>query len=279
MTDVILYDSNLNAVGTIGPGEATVTTGDDGIVTMVVKNAEHWLAKAIFDRAAREVIPVTVSAPSGRWHGRIDSASVTLSGLHARITRNHIGALFDVDRWREFNTDGSARQSHEQPVPIWAGYIIEMLGVVMTAQEHLNADVAQLIAANTAFVGLVRAQAAEIESLKAAAPAALDFTALDAVTAQLSQAASAVPSAPAADPVPDASGTAPVTSEPVDPTVPDETVTVPAVDASLTVPVTSEPIDATVPATADQAAAPAPVDSSTPIADAVAADEAAGSSS
>ncbi|MFM9261861.1 hypothetical protein ACKAMS_24810 [Rhodococcus sp. 5A-K4] len=153
--------------------------------------------------------------------------------------------FFDIEQAAEFLVTGSVRTHHEQPVPIWAGFIIEQLAeiarqnrIIMSNQDHLNADVALLIEANTRTVALLAEQGAEIASLKAQAPESLDFGPLDEVTAKLTQLASAVPSnpVPAVDPSAGVD-TAPVVSEPVDTTAPVEPVTA---DHEVQAPIVSE---------------------------------------
>jgi hypothetical protein len=239
--NVTIHAADYSIVGILTPADAKIEPGDGGMTITVA--GDHWLARHLTDTVdvCTDVVPVSTTVAGRRWHGRIESvAGGTRDGCRLNITRNRIDSLFDVDRWFEFNALGSARTSHEQPVPIWAGFIIEMLGALMTSQEHLNADVAQLVGSFGAIVALVQAQKAEIDSLKSAAPADLDFTALDDVTAKLAQVTSSVPSAPAAAPVPDPAATAPVTSEPVDLSTPVDPT--PVVDTSTTDPILSTPI-------------------------------------
>lgn len=70
--------------------------------------------------------------------------------------------------------------------------IEQTIGAIVTDQEHLDAEVADIVADTSAIQ-------AEIEALKAAAAASqpLDFTALDSAVAALGQVA-APPASPAA---------------------------------------------------------------------------------
>lgn len=173
--------------------------------------------------------------------------------------------FFDIRRAAEFLTAGSVRTSHESPVPIWAGFIIEQLGALMTTQDQINADVAsltdaynQLVAANTSTAALISEQESEIASLKSQIAAGAkvteaDLSGLDGITAKIKAAAAATVTAPT---VPAPAVQEPVVSAPVDTTAP---VTEPAAPAAQE-PVVSSPLDTSV-----------PVDSSaesTPIADA-----------
>ena len=74
--------------------------------------------------------------------------------------------------------------------------VLSLLGVIMSDQEHLNADVAALVAAAASI-------ADEIAALKAQpAAAALDFTNLDGVVSTFQGLVPAPAPAPVVDPVP-----------------------------------------------------------------------------
>ncbi|MDG3012386.1 hypothetical protein G4X40_19790 [Rhodococcus sp. D2-41] len=86
-------------------------------------------------------------------------------------------AHFDVRAWEEFLGGGHVRTFHEAPVPIWAGFIIEQLGRLMSDQDTLNTYVAEIAAAAAAI-------STEIAAKQAQAPG-LDFTGLQSAVAKL----------------------------------------------------------------------------------------------
>lgn len=101
-------------------------------------------------------------------------------------------------------------------MPVWAARLekkidalLKLEGIILTDQDHLNSDVAVLSAAFTTIIADLQAQPAA---------AALDFTAADALVAQVQ---AAVPAAPV------------VPTPVVDPTVPVVDPTVPAADTSV----------------------------------------------
>ena len=72
-----------------------------------------------------------------------------------------------------------------------ADIIIQEMGIIMSQQDEVNADVQAITAAVADLGTAVTAVQAEIDALKAANPA-LDLTALDAAVASLTPAVTAV---------------------------------------------------------------------------------------
>jgi hypothetical protein len=190
---------------------------------------------------------------------------------------------FVLEQFEEFLAGGNVSTTHESPIPIWAGYIIEqnarILEILMTNIEtQMLADIASLVDSNTKIVALNAAQVVQITDLQGQIAAlksqlaaggtvtADDLAQLDAITGQIAATASTT-SATAA-----ASATAPTTT-PVEPQAPITSVPAdqaPATDPTATAPVvpvqqpiTSDPTKvsgADAGATSDSTAPAAPSD-------------------
>ena len=102
-----------------------------------------------------------------------------------------------------------ALQAQVQAVHDQNAKILAKLGVIMSEQSHLDAEVAQLVQEESDLVTALGGIQADIDALKAAAGAGqpLDFTALDAKVAALQGAVTqaqqiAADNAPSASPAP-----------------------------------------------------------------------------
>lgn len=179
-------------------------------------------------------------------------------------------SIFDLAKWREFLISGSVRTSHEQPVPIWAGFIIEQnaqighyVRGIMSDQDHIEADVAVLREVFTAVRDKIAEQGQAIDDLKAKVAAGTatpdDFTSLDKLTSDFAQLISAQPSNPVVSQPVDTTRTTPVVSEPVDTTTPTPVDSVPVVEPQA--PVVSDPAALVPPVVTETPVDAAPADS------------------
>jgi hypothetical protein len=169
---------------------------------------------------------------------------------------------FVLELFEEFLAGGDVSTTHDGPIPIWAGYIIEqnarILEILMTNIEtQMLADIASLVDSNTKIVALNTAQVSQITDLQGqiatlksqiaagGTVTADDLARLDAITGQIAATASTTSAtASASATAPGDAGAvatqAPVTSVPAD-QVPatDPTASAPVVPVQQ--PITSDP--------------------------------------